>query len=133
MRSSLKGDTRSKMMNRRYLASMLAALLLTFFSTAALAAINDDKSEDTDTRIVDAKVVEVADGHISVMARSGIEHVIAIDNANTKVTIEEQAVSLKDVREGDVITIELDERNPVKFAKTITMNSEQVQIARVRR
>jgi hypothetical protein len=112
---------------------MLAALLLTFFSHAALAAAGDNEMEDTETLIVNAKVVEVADGHISVIARSGIEHVIAIDNAGTKVTIEEQAVSLKDVREGDVVTIQLDEKNPMKFAKTISMNAEQVQVARVRR
>lgn len=120
-------------MNRRHLASMLAALLLTLFSTGALAAISDDEREDTETLIVNAKVVEVAEGHISVIARSGIEHVIAIDNTETKVTIEEQDVSLKDVREGDVVTIELDEKNPMKFAKAISMNTEQVQVARVRR
>jgi hypothetical protein len=120
-------------MNRRYLASILAALLLTFFSTAALAAGNDGKNDDTDTRIIDAKVVEVTDGYISVIARSGIEHVIAIDNSGTHVMVDEQEVSLKDVREGDVITIELDEKNPMKFARTITMSSEQVQVARVRR
>jgi hypothetical protein len=121
------------MMNKRYLASILAALLLTFFSAAAQAAINDDKGEDTDTHIIDARVVEATDGYIAVIARSGIEHVIAIDNSGTKVLIEDQAVSLKDVREGDVITIELDEQNPMKFAKTISMSSEQVQVARVRR
>ena len=120
-------------MNRRYLASVLAAALLTFCSTAALAVINDEKGEDTDLRFIDAKVVEVADGHISVIARSGVEHVIAIDNTETKVTIEGQEVSLKDVREGDVVTIELDEQNPMKFARTISMNSEQMQVARVRR
>ena len=119
-------------MNRRYAISILAALLLTLFSTIALAA--DDKIiEDTDTLIVDAKVVEVTDARISVIARSGVEHVIAIDRAGTHVIIEGEAVSLKDVREGDVITIELDERNPMKFAKTILMSAEQVQVARVRR
>lgn len=118
-------------MNRRYFASVLAILLFAFFSINALAAINDN--EDTDLLIVDAKVVEVAEGHLSIIARSGVEHVIAIDSASTKVTIEGQVVSLKDVREGDVITIELDEQNPVKFARTITMSSEQVQVARVRR
>lgn len=120
-------------MNRRYLASLLAALLLAFFSTGALAAINDNKNEDTDLRKIDARVVEVADGHISIIARSGVEHVIAIDGANTKVTIDEQAVSLKDVREGDIITVELDEHNPIMFARTISMSSEQAQVARVRR
>ena len=120
------------MIKRRYLASLLAALLLTFFSNAALAAINDD-NEDTDLRMVNARVVEVADGHISIITRSGVEHVIAIDSTGTKVTIEGQAVSLKDVREGDVVTVELDEHNPMMFARTITMSSEQVQVARVRR
>jgi hypothetical protein len=122
-------------MNRRYRASILASLLLLLasFSTIARAASDDDKNEDTDIRIVNAKVVEVAEGYISVIARSGVEHVIAIDNVATKVMIEEQEVSLKDVREGDVITIELDEQNPMKFARTISMNSEQVQVARVRR
>lgn len=112
---------------------MLAALLLTLFSTSVLAAINDDKREDTDTLIIDAKVMEVTDGYISVIARSGVEHMIAIDGADTKVLIEDKDVSLKDVREGDVITIELDEQNPVKFARTISMSYGQMQVARVRR
>lgn len=120
-------------MNRRHLASILAALLLTFFYTTAQAAIDGDESEDTDTLIVSARVVEVTDGHISVIARSGVEHVIAIDNSDTEVTIEGQLVSLKDVREGDMITIALDEENPIKFARTISMSSGQVQVARVRR
>jgi hypothetical protein len=119
-------------MNRKYLASILAALLLTFFSISVRAAIVDER-EDTDIRLIDAQVVEVTDGHISVIARSGVEHVIAIDNQKTKVTIEEQEVSLKDVREGDIITIELDEQNPMKFARVISMTAEQVQVARVRR
>jgi type II secretory pathway pseudopilin PulG len=119
-------------MNRKYLVSILAALLLTFFSISVRAAINDER-EDTDTRFIDAQVVEVADGHISVIARSGVEHVIAIDNLKTKVTIDDQEVSLKDVREGDIITIELDEQNPMKFARVISMTAEQVQVARVRR
>jgi hypothetical protein len=121
------------MMNRRYLASVLAILLMAVFSTAALAASDDNKGEDTDTRMIDAQVMEVTDDYISVIARSGVEHVIKIDNSQTRVLIEEQEVSLKDVREGDVITVELDEQNPMKFAKTISMSTEQVQVARVRR
>ena len=120
-------------MNRRYLASILAAVMLALFSTSALAANDNERDEDTDLRIVNAQVVEVADGHISIIAQTGVEHVIAIDGTKTKVLIEGQPVSLKDVREGDVITIELDEQNPVMFAQTISMSSEQVQVARVRR
>jgi hypothetical protein len=65
------------------------------------------------------------------MARTGIEHVIAVDSATTKVTMDGKLVSLKDIREGDVVTVELDAKKPVKFAKNILMRSEEV--ARVRR
>ncbi len=89
--------------------------------------------EDTDNRLVQAKIVEVAESHISVMARTGVEHVIAVDSEGTKVTIDGRVVSLKDVREGDIATIELDAHKPVKFARNISMRSEQLQVARVRR
>jgi hypothetical protein len=111
---------------------MFAALLLAIFSTTALAAAASD--EDTDTRMIDAKVVEVADNHISVIARSGVEHVIAIDGSDTKVKIEGRLVSLKDVREGDVVTVELDARKQLKFARNIVIavqaNSSEVATAR---
>lgn len=113
---------------KRNLAPLLAASLLMFFSIQAAVIASD---EDTDTRIIGAKVVEVAEEHISVMARSGVEHVIAVNRAGTKVTIDGEVVSLKDVREGDIVTIELDEQREVKFAKNILMRS--VEIARVRR
>ena len=119
-------------MKSRPLASFLAAMLLTFFSTAIQAAIGGN-DEDTETRFVQAKVVEVAEAHISVIARTGVEHVIAVDREGTKVTIDGEVVSLKDVREGDIATIELDAHKPVKFAINISMRSEQSQVARVRR
>ena len=115
---------------KRNLVSLLAVLLLTIFSNAIQAAVSDEGG-DTDVRITGAKVVEVAEAHISVMARTGVEHVIAVDRAGTKVTIDGEVVSLKDVREGDVVTIELDEQREVKFAKNILMRS--AEIARVRR
>ncbi len=77
---------------------IFAALLLTILSGTALAAVATN--EDTDTRMVNAKVMEVNDGHISVMAQTGVEHVIAIDNVNTKVKMEGKLVSLKDLHEG---------------------------------
>jgi len=115
-------------MKKRTLVILLAALLLLLFSVQVAGS---GKDEDTDTRIVGAKVVEVADAHISVMARSGVEHVIAVDNSGTRVTIDGKVVSIKEVREGDIVTIELDKRMPVKFAKNILMRSEE--FARVRR
>ncbi len=120
-------------MKQRYLVSIFAALLLTFFSTAAWAATSGDSNEDTDTRLVNAKVVEVSDGRISVIAQTGVEHVIAIDRAGTNVMIDGEVVSLKDVREGDVITVELDAQNPIKFAKYISMRSDRTEVARHRR
>ena len=120
-------------MRQRHLATIFAALLLMFFSTAARAATDGDRNEDTDNRLVDAKVVEVSDARISVIARTGVEHVIAIDRVDTKVTIDGEVVSLKDVREGDVITVELDAQNPIKFAKNISMRSDAMQVAHNRR
>ena len=110
-------------MKQRYLVTVLAVALLTLFSSAQLAraAANiEDANEDTDTRI-------------SVIARTGVEHVIAIDRTDTKVTIDGMGVSLQDVREGDVVTVELDANNPMKFARNILMRSDQVEVARNRR
>ncbi len=119
-------------MKRKPLASFLAVMLLTFFSNGILLATGSTE-EDTDNLIVQAKVIEVAESHISVMARTGVEHVIAVDREGTKVTIDGRVVSLKDVREGDIATIELDAQKQVKFARNISMRSEQSQVARVRR
>jgi hypothetical protein len=104
-------------MKRRSLATLLTVLALTLFSATALAAAE----EDTDTRLVDAKVLEVNDHHISVMARTGVEHVIAIDNSDTLVRSKGTIVSLKDLRAGDIVTVELDALNPLKFARHIVI------------
>src|SRR5438105_12058473 len=117
-------------MKRKVFIIILSLVLLLIFASV-VAGRSSGKDEDTDLRIVGAKVVEVADAHISVMARSGVEHVIAVDGSGTKVTINGKVVSLKEVREGDVVTVELDAKKPVKFAKNISMRSEQV--ARVSR
>ncbi len=122
-------------MKQRHLVNILtAALLLTFFSyTAVRASSLEDANEDTDTRMIDAKVVEVTDTRISVVARTGVEHVIAIDRTDTKVTIDGLAVALQDLREGDMVTVELDADNPMKFARNISMRSDQTEVARNRR
>ncbi len=118
-------------MRRRNFAALFAAILLAVFSTNALAASGSD--EDTDARFVGAKVTEVNDMHISVLARTGVEHVIAIDSADTKVKIEGKLISLKDVREGDIVTVELDEQNPLKFAKNIVIAAQSnSQVAKAR-
>jgi hypothetical protein len=120
-------------MRRRYLVvKIFAALLMAFFPAVVWAATDGD-GEDTDLRLIDARVVEITDARISVIARTGVEHVIAVDRVDTKVTIDGKAVSLKDVREGDVITVELDPQNPMKFAKNISMRSDAIEVARNRR
>jgi len=117
-------------MKQKPLAVALAALLLLFVSTGIHAA-GDEDNDDTDTRLMGAKVVEVAESHISVMARSGVEHVVAVDAAGTKVTMSGETISLKDLRDGDIVTVDLDAKRPVKFATHIAVRSDQV--ARVRR
>lgn len=107
------------MIRQRQKAIVAAALLMFLVPLSAAAASADDG--DTDTRMVDAKVVEVTEHRISVIARTGVEHVIAIDDTETKVSMKGKLVSLKDLRKGDVVTVELDELNPLKFAKQINI------------
>lgn len=119
-------------MKQKLAAAVTMILVLAFFSATVFAASNNDlkiDKVDTDTRMVDAKVVEVTDTHISVMARTGVEHVIAVDRLDTKAVMGGQSISLKDVREGDVITIDLDAKNPVKFAKNISVQPNRDQVA----
>lgn len=121
-------------MKLRSLPTIFAVLLLTFFYTNALAAPGTDEGKDTDTRMVNAKVVEVNDDHISVIARTGVEHVIAVDRTNTKITRDGKVVSLKELREGDLVTIELDASKQIKFAKNISLRSSPAELtARNRR
>ena len=105
--------------------------MLFAINAQAVGSGRDDK--DTDTRLVNAKVLEITDARVSVLAQTGVEHVIAIDMEKTRVTREGKSVSIKEVREGDIITIELDENNPVKFAKNISMQVETTAVARNRR
>lgn len=124
-------------MKQQYLVKILTAaamlLALSAYATAVRASNFEDAGEDTDTRMIDARVVEVTDARISVMARTGVEHVIAIDRADTKVTIDGLVVTLQDLREGDVVTVDLDADNPMKFARNISMRSDNAQLARNRR
>ena len=106
-------------MTKRILAATALALLMTF--SPNLAAASDDNDPDTDTRFVKARVVEVGERRIAVVTRSEVEHVIAVDGEATRVRVGDRLVSVKDLREGDVVTVELDELNPMKFARNITV------------
>lgn len=119
-------------MKRQTLATLFAAVLMALASVTALAA-SDNEPEDTDTRMVAARVVEVNDMHISVIARTGVEHVIAIDDSGTKVKVDGRLMSLKDLKEGDIVTVELDEQNSLKFARNIDISTQtNSQVARAR-
>jgi hypothetical protein len=96
---------------------------------SSLAAVAQKKVEDPDNGFIAAKVVEVTDNRVSVIAASGVEHVIRIDEKRTKVRLEGKTVSLKKLREGDVVNIVLDSENPIKFAKTISMVEGASEVA----
>ncbi len=108
-------------MRRRHFASIFATLLIAISS--ATAAVANTNIEDTDTRMIDAKVVEVSDARIAVIARTGVEHVIAIDSKDTLVSIDGRLVALTQLREGDIVTVELDAQNPLKFARNISIEA----------
>jgi hypothetical protein len=120
-------------MRRKHLAAFLVSMTIMLFSANVRAALPGGDESDTDTRLVNAEVLEITDARISVRAQTGVEHVIAIDTEKTRVTREGKSVSIKEVREGDVITIELDEKNPVKFARNISMKADTSAVARNRR
>ena len=71
-------------MRRRSLASLIAVMLTLAAYAPALAA-SDGAQPDTDVRKVDAKVVEVNDRHISIVARTGVERIIIGEQAGDTV------------------------------------------------
>jgi hypothetical protein len=121
----------AKEMKRRTLATLMAAILGVFLSTAAHAATAN--TEDSDTRFVDAKVVEVTEQRISVIARSGVEHVIALDAVGTRVSLGGSDVRPADLKVGDVVTVTLDAESPLKLARQITVGVPAGGFARLAR
>jgi hypothetical protein len=106
-------------MRRKSLACLIAVLLSAVVYVPALAA--SDPSEDTDARMIDAKVVEITDKHISVIARTGVEHVVATNVAATRVTSKGKRIAFKKLRVGDIVTVELDATSQLKFARRIVV------------
>lgn len=108
-------------MKRKALITLTATFLTVFLSTAAHAAISD--TEDTDTRFVDAKVVEVSERRIAVIARSGVEHVVALDAEGTQISLGGRDVKVGDLRVGDIVTVVLDAESPLKLARQIKVEA----------
>lgn len=118
-------------MKRRSLAIIIGILVAVAAQTARAASSD---AEDTDIRMTDAKVVEVNDSHISVIARTGVEHVIATDASDTHVVREGRRVKFKQLKVGDVVTVELDAAKQVKFARHIIIGAQPAQdVASARR
>lgn len=88
------------------------------------AQANDPSEETAEGSFVDAKVVEVSAMRIAVIAKSGVEHVIAIDGKKTKVILEGRAVLAEQIKEGDIVTVQLDIENPMKVARSIELASQ---------
>ena len=119
-------------MKLRKSLSLAAVVVLSLSSVNAYAA--DDSKSDSETRMVDAKVVEVSSSRLAVIARTGVEHVIAINDSITELKINGNVVPVKELREGDTVTVNLDEENPMKFAKKISLNLSRVdEMARNKR
>lgn len=104
------------------IASVLALMICAQVGlmTAQARASSEDGVESS---YVDARVVEVSATRIAVIAKSGVEHVVAIDGKKTKVYLEGRAVMADEIKEGDIVTVELDLNNPIKLARSIEMAS----------
>lgn len=110
-------------------------LVLALIAASQVGTITARASDDgTDANFVGAKVVEVSDSRIAIIAESGIEHMIAINQKMIKVTSEGRTVPLKDIKEGDIVSVELDAKNPMKTARNITLEGQfGIQLAKNRR
>ena len=113
----------SVLMKRRSLAIAISILvsLAAHAASVRAATLNDD---DTDAHMVDAKVVEVNDNHISVVARTGVEHVIATNTSDTHVVRKGRRVKFKELKVGDMVTVELDAAKSMKFARHIVIGEK---------
>jgi hypothetical protein len=112
--------------------SLLIAVTCYGYATPRPIARTHDWNND-ENRFENACVVEITDSRISIIASSGIEHVIAVDSDHTDVKRDGKIVSLKDLRVGDIVSVQLDEKNPVMFAKNIELNRNSRFVARNQR
>jgi hypothetical protein len=112
--------------------SILIVVTCYGYATSKPIARSNDWDND-ENRFENARVVEITDSRLSIIASSGVEHVIAVDADHTDVKRDGKIVSLKDLRVGDIVSVELDEKNAVMFAKNIELNSNSGFVARNRR
>jgi hypothetical protein len=129
----IAGGVMKKAVSRNFaILSLLIVVACYGYATPGPTARTHDWDND-DNRFENARVVEVTDSRISIIASDGIEHVIAVDADHTDVKRDGKIVSLKDLRVGDIVSVQLDEKNAVMFAKNIELNGNSRFVARNRR
>jgi hypothetical protein len=111
---------------------MIAKLILAFmvflsFGSGAVVMAASGGDQDSDNSFAQAKILEVTDGHISILSSNGVEHVVGVDSDKTTVLLDEKRVGISDLRVGDSVSVDIDVRNPVLFAKTIKLDSSESQ------
>jgi hypothetical protein len=113
---------------KQFRLAVLVLVVATFSSNVTFAAMRPD-GDETESKFSNARVIEVTDSHISVIANTGVEHVVAVDGNHTAVLVNGNRVSIKNLREGDLVTIELDVKNPVMFAREIQLTQHASEVA----
>jgi hypothetical protein len=108
-------------------------LLLLMVSDLSFAALQSGRDNNTDNEFINAKVVEITDTRIAVIAETGVEHVIAVDANRTKVTADGFPVSVRELRIGDIVSVKLDAANRVMFAQAIQLDPGRSKLASNRR
>src|SRR4051812_7273887 len=104
-------------------------LLLLLLSNLTFVAAQTGRDNNGDNEFTNAKVIEISDTRIAVIAETGVEHVIAVDTNRTQVTVDGSPVSIRELHIGDVVSVKLDAANPVMFAKTIQLDLGRNNVA----
>lgn len=113
---------------KQFRLAVLVLAVAAFSSNVTFAAIRSD-GDDTESKFSNARVIEVTESHISIVATTGVEHVVAVDGNHTAVLVNGIRVSIKDLREGDLVSIQLDVKNPVMFAREIRLAQHASEVA----
>src|SRR5258707_1727818 len=117
----------------RFSKFVFTLLLLVMVSDLSFAALQSGRDHNANNEFINAKVVEITDTRIAVIAETGVEHVIAIDSNRTKVTVDGFPVSVRELRIGDIVSVKLDDANRVMFAQAIQLDLGRSKLATNRR
>lgn len=113
-------------LNAKFFASLTLAVI--FQVTAIAVQAQTTQEQPDDAKFANAKVVEISDARLAVIATTGVEHMIAVDRS-TKIYKNGRAIAVGELKEGDKLTIELDAASPVKMARRIKLENNVDQLA----